>query len=222
VTSLDEATLREAIDGDRVAIRAVVTALTPVVQARVVRGLLRRRPAREGRDIRQEVDDMMQEVFAALFAHGGRALRAWAPDRGLSLENFVGLIAERQVVTILRSQRRNPWRDVPEELDALEPRAIPDEGGAPGIESRSSLELLLDRLREALSPRGLELFQRLYVEEEPVEEVARSMSMTREAIYAWRNRVSKVLAGLAGEIRDGAPLDPALSRRTPEREPSDG
>jgi len=215
VTSLDEATLREAIDGDRVAIRAVVTALTPVVQARVVRGLLRRRPAREGRDIRQEVDDMMQEVFAALFAHGGR-------DRGLSLENFVGLIAERQVVTILRSQRRNPWRDVPEELDALEPRAIPDEGGAPGIESRSSLELLLDRLREALSPRGLELFQRLYVEEEPVEEVARSMSMTREAIYAWRNRVSKVLAGLAGEIRDGAPLDPALSRRTPEREPSDG
>ncbi len=190
--------VRDALAGDPPALRAFVDAMTPVIQARVVRGLVRRAAA-ERRDLRQEVADMTQEVFAALFAHDGRVLRAWDPARGLSLANFVGLIATRQVASIFRNGRRNPWHDAPGEMDEIEAAigAAPDV--MPQLESRRALERLLDQLRSVLSPRGLELFQRLYVDEEAIEEVAASMQMTREAIYAWRNRVGKLVRQLAND-----------------------
>lgn len=213
--------LRHALAGDPSALRAFVDAVTPVIQSRVVRGLMRR-AAGERRDLRQEVADMTQDVFAALFAHGGRALRAWDPARGLSLANFVGLVATREVASILRNGRRDPWRDVPGELDELESAAETTPDAEPQLDSRRALERLLDRMREALSPRGLELFQRLYVDEEPIEEVAAQMQMTREAIYAWRNRVGKLLRQLAGELDEIRPLDQAVPKRNPVGTPSDG
>lgn len=213
--------LRNALAGDPSALRAFVDAMTPVIQSRVVRGLVRR-AAGERRDLRQEVADMTQDVFAALFAHGGRALRAWDPARGLSLANFVGLVATREVASILRNGRRDPWRDVPGELDELESAADAAPDAEPQLDSRRALTRLLDRMREALSPRGLELFQRLYVDEEPIEEVAARMQMTREAIYAWRNRVGKLLRQFAGELDEIRPLDPDAPKRNPRGTPTDG
>src|SRR5262245_51304251 len=102
-----------ALGGDKGAIRALVAALSPVIQARVARALLRRRAASKARDIRQEVEDLTQEVFVALFADGGRTLREWSPSRGLSLLNFAGLVAEREVASIMRSGRRSPWTEDP-------------------------------------------------------------------------------------------------------------
>lgn len=225
VVALAPNVIRDALAGDRRALRSFVDALTPVIQARVVRGLARRRIAAGNRDPRQEVEDMTQDVFGALFANGGRVLRSWDPERGLSLANFVGLVADRQVASILRSGRKSPWTDTPAELDEMESAAdaVPD--AAPQIDSRQTLSLLLDRLRESLSPRGLELFQRLYVDEEPIDEVARVMGMTREAIYAWRNRAGKIVRQLAAEIAgesDTLASDHASSPRTPEKEPPDG
>jgi RNA polymerase sigma factor (sigma-70 family) len=225
VAELAIALVRDALAGDRRALAAFVGEMTPVIQVRVVRALLRRRASADGRDIRQEVEDLTQDVFGALFAHGGRALRAWDPDRGLSLANFVGLIADRHAASTLRSGRKNPWRDRPQELDELESAAPPVTSAEPQVASRRALERLLDRMREALSPRGLELFQRLYVEQEPIDEVAAAMGMTREAIYAWRNRVGKLLRSFSQEIAeegDHAPLDQAGRSRKPEGTPTDG
>jgi RNA polymerase sigma-70 factor (ECF subfamily) len=207
VPDLDPDVLEAALAGDRRALRAFVAAMSPIIEARVVRGLARRSVERAGRDLRQEVEDLAQEVFAALFAHDGHVLRSWDAKKGLSLSNFVGLVAERQVASAMRSGKRNPWRDRPEELDELERAAdtVPD--AAPQVESRQELEVLLDRLRASLSPRGLVLFHRLYVEEEPIEKVAADLEMTRDAVYMWRSRVQKLLAKIA--------LDPDGSARTP-------
>lgn len=169
--------------------------------------------------MRQEVEDMTQDVFAMLFAHDGKVLRSWDEERGMGIVGFVGLVAERHVASMMRSGRRNPWKDTPEELDTLEHEGATDEGPMARIESRAALSQLLDRLRESLSPRGLELFHRLYVRQEPIAEVARSMEMTREAIYAWRNRVTKVLSKLAAEISDDAALD---SEASPRRDQGSG
>ena len=62
------------------AVRAMVGALLPLVRRRVARALLRRSPP--GRAVRQEVEDLAQEVFALLLADGGRRLLAWSPDHG--------------------------------------------------------------------------------------------------------------------------------------------
>ncbi len=194
----ERALLEQALAGDRAAARRLVTTLMPVVQARVARILVRRRGA-SGRDVRQEVEDLAQEVFAALFADGGKVLRAWDPTRGLTLTNFCGLIAEREAASILRSGRRSPWTDAATELDELEKSlaSVPD--AEMRVSSREQLERLVDRLREALSPRGLELFHRLVVEEETVESVCAATGMSADAVYAWRSRIGKLVRKLAAE-----------------------
>jgi RNA polymerase sigma-70 factor (ECF subfamily) len=197
--------------GDRKAVRAFVDAMSPVIEARAARALLRRVRG-SGREMGQEIADLTQDVFAALFAHDARVLRAWDRGRGLSLANFVGLVAERQIASTLRNGRRDPWRDVPEELDVIESigPSVPD--AFEQIASRSVLDRLLDRLQESLSVRGLVLFHRLYVAEEPVDEVAASMGMTRDAIYAWRARVGRLVRDFSKQVA----LDEAAPARIPE------
>lgn len=200
--------VERALTHDREALRSLVDALTPVIQGRVARGLLRRASASPGRSIRQEVEDLTQEVFVALFADGGKALRAWEPGRGLSLVNFVGFVAERQVASILRTARRSPWTEDPtlaEELDS--PAEAPN--AEVRINSQQTLEALLERMREELSPLGLSLFEELFVRQRDVAEVCERMGMSRDAVYAWQSRLGKVVrrigAELASETRAPAP-----------------
>src|SRR4051794_3412218 len=89
--------IEAALAREPAAVRALVDLLSPVIERRVAAALWRRAP---GRDIRVEVEDMTQEVFLALFAAGGKPLRAWDPGRGMSLPNFVGLLAQHQVASI--------------------------------------------------------------------------------------------------------------------------
>jgi RNA polymerase sigma-70 factor (ECF subfamily) len=203
------ALVAQAISGDTHAARALVGELAPIVQARVARALVRRRGG-SGRDVRQEVEDITQEIFGALFADEGRVLRAWDPARGLSLVNFVGLIAEREAASILRSGRRSPWTDSPTEMDELEESAPPAPAMEARLVSRELLARLVERVRGSLSPRGLELFFRLIVDEEPVESVCATTGMTPDAVYAWRSRLAKLVRALATELSD-----PASAPRTP-------
>jgi RNA polymerase sigma-70 factor (ECF subfamily) len=214
--------LAAALAGDAGAARALVAAMTPVVQARVARVLLRRESAGRGRDVRQELEDLAQEVFAALFAERGRLLRLWSPERGLSLTNFVGLLAEREAISILRSGRRSPWTEDPTEAEDLSERAGATAAVDAQIASRQLLERLLDRLRAQLSPKGLQLFVWLLVEQQPVDEVCRLADLKPDAVYAWRSRLGKLLRTLAAEIStEGATdmSDLAASPRTPEQPP---
>lgn len=209
---MDERALLElALSGDAAATRRLVGLLAPVVQARVARTLVRRRGG-SGRDVRQEVEDLAQEVFAALFADGGKVLRAWDPERGLTLSNFCGLVAEREAASILRSGRRSPWTEAATELDELEKSLAATPDAEVRASSREQLARLVDRLREALSPRGLELFHRLVVEEESVESVCASTGMTSDAVYAWKSRIGKVVRKLAAEMAASEPRVPEAAK----------
>lgn len=194
--------LEESLRGEPVATRTLVTELTPVIQARVARALLRR-GRRQGRDVRQELADMVQEIFVCLFEDDARVLRSWSASRGLSLENFVGLVAERQIASLLRSGKRNPWTEDPTLDEEMDTGA--ESAGAPDaqVASRESLQLLLDKLRERLSPQGLGMFQALLVEERDVEDVCAAFGMTPDAVYAWRSRLARLVRSLAAELSCG-------------------
>lgn len=194
-----EELLRAALAGDTGATRALVRALLPEIRIRVTKGLLRRRAGAKNRDIRQEIDDMTQEVLVALFEEGGRVLRNWDPHRGLSLKGFVGLVAEREVHSILRSGRRSPWRDDPtlsEELDSQQDASRIEEV----FSTKQLLKDVLERLHERLSPYGARLFALLVVEERSVEEVCREMQMNADAVYAWRSRLAKQARQIGQEL----------------------
>jgi RNA polymerase sigma-70 factor (ECF subfamily) len=212
-----------ALSGDASVTRKLVVLVLPVIQARIARMLVRRR-TRGGRDVRQEVEDLAQEVFATLFDDRGRVLRAWDPARGLGLPSFCGLIAEREVASILRSGRRSPWAADPTEADVLERDLEPEPDFEARLATREQLELLVDRVREALSPLGLEMFERLVVKEEAVESVCAATGMKADAVYAWKSRLGKLVRKIAREIAISDPhvsvSDAKASPRTTDEETS--
>lgn len=178
--------------------RALIAIFAPIVQWEVAYQLRARAGA--GRDPRQELEDLVQEVFGAIFAQDARALRAWRPDGGRTLLSFVRLLARHQTVSILRTAKKNPWRDEPTSPEILERATNAGEDPELEVASRERLERLLDKLRVELSPRGMQLFQILYVEEQEVEVACREIGMTREAVYMWRSRLKKRIVELARAI----------------------
>ena len=76
--TMDEAAklLERALAGHADSVRALVDRLTPIIQARVARALTRAGRG-SGRDARQEMEDLVQDVFATLFKADGKALKAW-------------------------------------------------------------------------------------------------------------------------------------------------
>jgi DNA-directed RNA polymerase specialized sigma24 family protein len=212
---LSSDSLERALAADPAAVRALIADLLPIVQARVLRGLARHGRGRS-RDPRQELEDLTQEVFAALFADRARVLRSWDPARGLSLANFVGLVAERQVGAILRTGRRSPWTEDPTLEGELEELA--GSGGLPdaALHSRELFAALLGRLREALSPLGMHLFRELIVDERSVAEVSAATKMSTDALYAWRSRLARLVRKLAVELESESGVsNPRLPWTTP-------
>jgi RNA polymerase sigma-70 factor (ECF subfamily) len=201
-----EALLQGSLRGDAAVTRQLVEKLTPVVHVRVARALLRSPEARrQGRDLRQETEDLVQEIFSALFADRARALRGWDSTRGLSLANFVGMIAEHQVASILRRGRRSPWKEEATTADSLDRSAGSSEGAHGRVYSREVLTQLLARLRVELSPRGYELFEKLVVEDKSVEAVCQETALSADAVYAWRSRLGKQARKIYDEITRDAP-----------------
>jgi DNA-directed RNA polymerase specialized sigma24 family protein len=186
--------VRRALGGERMAIEALVRELSPVVQARVATALWRR-----GRASRQELEDLTQEVLMEIFTGDGRVLARWEPERGLSLASFVGLVAQRLVFSLLRSRKRSPFTQEPTDPGTIEASAGSSRMHPPPedpVAAREFLELLLEGLHAALSPKGLEMFYRLYVWQEEPEHIARETGSTIEAIYQWRSRLKKEVAEL--------------------------
>jgi RNA polymerase sigma factor (sigma-70 family) len=199
-----------ALGGDRRAMQTLVKELRPAIQA-AVGSALYRATAGEHRDPRQEVLDMVQDVFASLLAHDGKTLRAWDPARGGSLSTFVGLVARRRVAGVLLSRRRSPYTEPPAS-DVIELRPSDATGIEPWVESREQLDEIYDELQQRLGDRGLRLFEMLYVQELSVEEAMEITGMTRDAIYAWRSRVKKKLLELQRKITQDPASDSTASR----------
>jgi RNA polymerase sigma-70 factor, ECF subfamily len=194
------ALVRKALAGDQTALTRLVALLTPVIQARVARKLLARRSLLgSDRNVRQEVEDLTQDIFLSLFAKDARVLRSWEAERGLSLENFVGLVSERYVVSFFRSDKRNHWK---EELSLLKILDGPSTGLRPDEVAaiRELLRLLLERLREELSPLGYHLFELLFVEDLSLKETMAASGLSAVAVYAWRSRLRRLAKKIHAEL----------------------
>jgi RNA polymerase sigma-70 factor (ECF subfamily) len=191
--------VERVLEGDARATEELVTALLPIIQRRVAWVLSRR-----GRARREDALDYAQEALMRLLENDARVLRTWEPDRGASLETFAGLVAERHVLSALRSGRKSAWREDPL-LDAKAETLANESDLEQLVWSRDLLERLLDRLEEELTPRSRQLFTALFVEELTIEEAAARFNMSSNALYSWQSRFRTRAVELAKELE--APSD---------------
>lgn len=207
--------LPRALAGETSALASLIAAFTPVVQARAARALARRASSACGRPVRQELEDMTQEVLCLLFRDDGKILKSWDPARGMSLMNYVGLVAEREVGHILASGRRSPWALDPTDQADLEHAPAAEPSVEARLASGELFALVHARLREELSPKALELFHLLVVEEVGFEEAAAISGLSTGALYTWRSRLLSRARALRDEIENvaGASRSPGTSVR---------
>jgi len=207
----DHRLLRRALDGCTDELPALVRRFSPIIQARTVR-VLGRLHHLDQRRTRQEVEEFVQHVFLSLFDDDAAALRSWRPEGGLSLDNWIGLIAERQVLSLVRTRKRNPWTEDPvpaEDLDGV----VQSPGPEAQAVGRDLQEQLLDRIQERLSPLGWQLFGLLYIQELSVNEAAVHAGMSHEAIYAWRSRLRRLAREMYQELLSETKITPRIPLR---------
>ncbi|MCA9622084.1 MAG: sigma-70 family RNA polymerase sigma factor [Myxococcales bacterium] len=194
--------LRSALEGDEAARRALVTRLLPVVRVRIARALARLpRPGRGG-GLQEILEDLTQDVFEHLLREDGRVLRGWDAERGLSLENFVGLIAEQRVAAALRTKCRNPWLEEPTDAPALDAILPTTAASDQRLAARQVLKQVVARMDAGLSEKGQLLFRRLFLEEEPAADVAEELGMTPAAVHAWSSRLRRRLREVLAEVAE--------------------
>jgi RNA polymerase sigma-70 factor (ECF subfamily) len=67
------------------------------------------------------------------------------------------------------------------------------------------LSLLLDRMRENLTPLGYRLFELLFEQEMSVPETMEASGLSADAVYAWRSRLRRVAQQLLVELSGKPP-----------------
>jgi RNA polymerase sigma-70 factor (ECF subfamily) len=200
----DQELLHRALAGNAGAMNGLVRRLTPVIQARVARGLVRSGRPNIRRNLQEEIADLTQDIYVHLFSNNGQILRSWRPDAGLSLENFVGMVAQRRAISLLRSSRKNPWTEEPvEDLEDMLPLR---DGPEALVASRQILGRIVEELERELSPLGWRLFQSLIVDEEDIADIARETGMKPGALYMWRSRLVKLVRKKAAVLMSESPV----------------
>jgi RNA polymerase sigma-70 factor (ECF subfamily) len=198
--TLDKQLVNRALEGERAAVRELIEQLLPVIRRRAVGSL-----ARYGRGAESETEDICQEVLLGLFREDRAALAAWDPERGLALSQFVGMLAQRRVISHLRSRASKPARHMltePESLERLVNQSATNQLD-PRDPAHDTFHELADRLSLTLSPLGLEMFYRLYVWEQPTEQITEQLGLSAESIYQWRSRLKKAAASVLKELQHG-------------------
>jgi DNA-directed RNA polymerase specialized sigma24 family protein len=211
--------LAGALAGDEKAIRALVNELTPIIQARAGRILFSR--FNHSRDLHEAAADATQDVLSILFADGARTLRSWSADRGLSLANFVGLVAERHVLSSLRGGSRVAARERSATDEELTLRGGADRGPDSEVTRRMTFDAVIARVETELTPQGRRIFELAFIEDWSIEAISAEVGLSHDAVYAWRSRLLKSVRRVAAELDGDSWSENAASTRSSEKEMRD-
>jgi len=152
------------------------------------------RPSRK-----EEIEDMSQEVFLALFDQDARKLRQYQGRNGCSLASWIRVVANRLTIDRLRKEGRTISLDDPGNAEATKIRETrPDT--APGPEPQVEEAMRASRVREMiedLPPKDRMFVQLFYFKGLPIEEVAQTIGITTNAAYVRKMRLHEKLRRIA-------------------------
>ena len=184
----EAALLASALSGAPDARRALVRYLTPVIHIRAAQYVARGRAGgRTG--TRSDVDDLVQEVWAALLSDRQAALRRWRPDGGASLSTFVSMCAQRAIISHHRGGARLGMREQGMDSADLERAVAVRSNAEDRMVNIDLVGQLIARLQSRLSARGRHVLRLLFFEEAATAEIQAQLGMTRGAVYTWRRDI---------------------------------
>jgi RNA polymerase sigma-70 factor (ECF subfamily) len=185
-------TIAQAAAGDVSAQLLVIRRIASVVQARASRQLARNRV----RFVAHDVEDLVQEIWVGLLCEEMLKLRRWDPERGLSLESFVGLLADRELARIRRklaAQRRSgPGIGFSLRDDSLVIEASPENL----FSQRVDYERVVIAVTRRLPERGRAVLTYLYDEQLSPNDVALRLGVTRQVVYNWAFEIRRIASAL--------------------------
>lgn len=152
---------------------------------------------------REEIEDLSQDVFVALFDQDARKLRQYQGRNGCTLASWIRVVANRMTIDRLRKEGRTVSLDDPA---SGEMRRLRETGqdGRPGPEAQAEVGQRSRVIREMVSmlPPKDQLFVQLhYFQEMPIEEVAATIGITTNAAYVRKMRLHDKLRKLIGPAR---------------------
>lgn len=186
--------VEHAIAGDTEAVHVLIQTLTPLFLYRIGRVLFRK-----GVRSRNVIEDVCQDTFVALLVNDGHLLRAWDPLRGMSFENYSGLIAKRIALNYVRQMKGRAF-DNDGNYGHLEPAADSSRTPERLAMSRQVLERIFEVLKAELSTLGQRLFELLFIEARDPDEVCAIMNMKKGAVYVWRSRLGLRIEEIAATL----------------------
>ena len=184
-----EQLLVSTLSGDAAARERLAVCLLPVIHARVARAVLRHGPASVRANLRMEVEDLVQEICLSLFSRDCRILRAWSDKRGVPLVGFIGMVARRRTISLLRRR----WKAetlLPEDVLA---RAVSVMGVEDALVRRDLLMRAFASVAAGQNPLGKMMMTLLFQEGQPVAVIEEKTGRSAAAIYQWRNRLGRAL-----------------------------
>ncbi|MEL6544882.1 MAG: sigma-70 family RNA polymerase sigma factor [Myxococcota bacterium] len=193
----DESALVErAVSGDRMAARALVVRLMPVVRARV-RLLLRRERAGT-----EASDDLVQEVWTRLLDDRGRKLLKFDAARGASFEGFVGMLATREAGNALREQRAQR-RGGNVRVATTAPDTLASHSNDPGEHvSAAELQMRVRRfVEEELPVKGQLVFRYVFTDQLAPSDAARAMGVSPQVIYNWQHKIRSAVRAILSDAQ---------------------
>jgi RNA polymerase sigma factor (sigma-70 family) len=180
--------LRGVLAGDPISRRRFVERYGPYLRVCVQRTFLRTGFAAA----RQDVEDMVGDIWVSLFEDGLRVLRLYDPARS-SLALWLGIIARNK--TIDRIRTTHPCTLATEE--DLRDRAGEDVSPTSRLEDEERWSLLGEAVQR-LSASDRKFLEALYLHDCPPHELARELGIHTVSVYTRR---AKIQGKLARQVR---------------------
>jgi len=193
--------LQGCIRGDADARRRLVAEYTGIVSYGV--SVIFQQFGRPSR--KEEIEDICQDVFLALFDQDARKLRQYQGRNGCSLASWLRVVANRLTIDRLRREGRTVSLDDPNNIESWRVReAQPD--AKPGPEPQVEEAQRAARVRELIAqlpPKDQLFVQLFYFQGLPIEEVANTIGITTNAAYVRKMRLHEKLRRLIAERFEG-------------------
>ena len=150
---------------------------------------------------RDDLDDLVGDVWLALLREDMKKLRQYDATRGFRIASFLGLVATNATIDHLRARQAEatPLDDVIEDYASLRAEAPRDV-----VEAREEAELARAALAQ-LSGDERAFVVDCFRDERSPEELARALGVTTNTVYSRKFKIREKLQKIVRTL-DGAPV----------------